>query len=115
MTVVIQRALSMDNKYIPIKTAITIMYQLLSRFMTLNNDKNTQLATEYIKLELKRFGVLDEDTQETTSNVTEALAAMAVATNPYDILFIYEDIQEKVNALFRAKWESLDTHESEVK
>lgn len=56
-----------------------------------------------------------DNTREALSNVTEALVAMTVATNPYDILFIYEDVQEKVNALFHAKWESLDTHESEVK
>lgn len=58
---------------------------------------------------------MDKDnTHEALSNVTEALIALTVATNPYDILFIYEDIQEKTNALFRAKWESLDNHESEV-
>jgi hypothetical protein len=49
-----------------------------------------------------------DNTHEALSNVTEALIALTVATNPYDILFIYEDIQEKVNALFHAKWESLD-------
>ncbi len=54
------------------------------------------------------------DTHEALSSVIEALVALTVATYPYDILFIYEDIQEKVNALFRAKWESLDD-ESEVK
>lgn len=52
-----------------------------------------------------------DNTREALSNVTEALVAMTVAANPYDILFIYEDVQEKVNALFRAKWESLDNHE----
>ena len=56
-----------------------------------------------------------DNIHEALSNVTEALVALTVATNPYDILFIYEDIQEKVNVLFRAKWESLDNHESEVK
>ena len=56
-----------------------------------------------------------DNTHEALSNVTEALVAMTVATNPYDILFIYEDVQEKVNALFRATWESLDTHETTTK
>lgn len=56
-----------------------------------------------------------DNAREALSNVTEALVALTVATNPYDILFIYEDVQEKLNALFHAKWESLDTHESEVK
>jgi hypothetical protein len=56
-----------------------------------------------------------DNTHEALSNVTEALIALTVATNPYDILIDEEDIQEKVNALFRTKWESLDNHESEVK
>lgn len=55
-----------------------------------------------------------DNTHEALSKVSEALIALTVATNPYDILFIYEDIQEKVNDLFHAKWESLDKHESEV-
>lgn len=55
-----------------------------------------------------------DNTHEALSNAADALIALTVATNPYVILFLYEDIQEKVNALFRAKWESLDNHESEV-
>lgn len=58
---------------------------------------------------------MDKDnTHEALSKVFEALIALTTANYPYDILFIYEDIQEKVNALFREKWESLDNHESEV-
>ena len=58
---------------------------------------------------------MDKDNaHEALTKVTEALTALLVATNPYDMLFIYGDIQEKVIALFREKWESLDNHESEV-
>lgn len=56
-----------------------------------------------------------DNTHEALSNATDALVALTVATSPYDILFIYEDVQEKVNTLFHAMWESLDNHESEVK
>jgi hypothetical protein len=49
-----------------------------------------------------------DNTHEALSKAADALIALTVASNPYTILFLYEDIQEKVNALFRAKWESLD-------
>lgn len=49
------------KEHIPTKLAITIMYQLLSRFMNLYNEKNAQIATEYIQLELKRFGIMNND------------------------------------------------------
>lgn len=56
---------------------------------------------------------MNDDITNSLSRVTEALIALSVSTNPYDILLIYEDIEEKVNSLFRAKWESLETHKEE--
>lgn len=49
------------KQYISIDIAITIMYQLLSRFMNLYDSKNAQIATEYIQQELKRYDIINND------------------------------------------------------
>lgn len=56
---------------------------------------------------------MTEDISTALSKLSECSIALAISRNPYDVLLIYEDLQEKVNSLFRAKWESLETHDHE--
>lgn len=56
---------------------------------------------------------MNSDISAALAKLHECSIALAISRNPYDVLIIYEDLQEKVNSLFRAKWESLETHDHE--
>jgi hypothetical protein len=56
---------------------------------------------------------MTEDISTALAKLHECSVALAISRNPYDILIMYEDMQEKVNSLFRAVWESLEIHDHE--
>lgn len=56
---------------------------------------------------------MNNDISAALAKLHECSVALAISRNPYDILIMYEDMQEKVNSLFRSVWESLETHDHE--
>ena len=45
---------------------------------------------------------------EALDRIKEAAAALANSNKLYDTIIIYEDLRDKVNDLFRVKWESFE-------
>ena len=56
---------------------------------------------------------MTEDISTALAKLHECSVALAISRNPYDILIMYEDMQEKINSLFRVAWESLEIHNHE--